>query len=887
MRVIIADPKKSECEQLAGLLLDLPVDRVSFCHDYAGFRHLLENSSFDLVFCAAGMHDKTAADFFRLFRAYNKYAPFMVHLNEASAHEVVSWFKTGVTDVVSIANPGLFPLQIERALRESRLQSTLESLRVQPGGQPVLAGHNNEHYRKVVENQAEMIVRWDVSGMVRFANASFLAYHSITFDELAAQSYYNFVDDKERFLTKIGSLTAENPQVIDVHTHKHPTFGNVWHEWSDHGFFGPAGELLEIQSIGRDITQQKVLEFDIRESEEFSQAVLSSLQSNIAVIERSGVIIATNDAWRSFVTGNEALLIQTYVGMNYFDVCGEAVACGEEVAALALAGIHDVLDKKIPAFDIEFSCPSPGGLRWFLMHVSPFTARLEGAVISHTDITEKKVQQELLRENEERFKRIFESIHDVYYQVRPDGEILLISPSVFGLLGFTAAELVGTSLANYYVNPGLREMYVSRLKKETGSSVQFEAAMITKDGKEVIVSVNLSMIFGDNEWLLQGLMRNITEKKRQEIRLESRRLQLLEANRLNTQIIETSDRFFYVMIAGQEPTDHALKYISQQVRTIAGLTETEVMLERNAWYANIHPDDLVLLNNGMQSLSRYRQPVEMEYRLFNPKLQRYAWVEDYACPSLDAASKIVEIYGSVKDITERKNAEAKIENEKRQALAYQFQLLSSQLNPHFIYNTLNSFQYFILNGNIEESLNHISDFSVLMRKMLENSIYQYITLEDELKFLKQFISVSKQRMKTELAFDIIIDPGIEVSEVCIPPMLLQPHIENSIIHGFSGSPRDPRIVVIIKKIRDRVFCSIEDNGIGRAASQKQRELREQLGQHSFTIGVNQKRINLLNQITQNDFRYEVLDVMDKNGEVAGTRTVLNYCYFGPESQEEE
>jgi PAS domain S-box-containing protein len=886
MRIIIADPKKSRCEQLAAQLLDLPVDRVLFCHDYTGFRNLLECSSFDLVFCAAGVDDKTAVDFLRLFRSYNKNGPFMVSLDEPSDHEKVGWFKAGVTDVVSLDHPGMIPVQIDRALRESRLQSTLEGLRI-PSLEAVPAIESNEQYRRVVENQSEMIVRWDASGKVQFANTSFLAYHSITFDDLAAQSYYNFVDDKERFLTKIGSLTVENPQIIDVHTHKHERFGNVWHEWSDSGFFSPSGELLEIQSIGRDITRQKNIEFEIRESEEFSQAILSSLQSNIAVIERSGVIIATNENWRTFSIQNGEAFHQAHMGANYLEVCRTAADSGDELATLALDGIKSVLEKKAPSFELEYPCHSPEKKRWFVMRVSPFTTRLAGAVISHTDITEKKEQQELLRENQERFKKIFESIHDVYYQVRPDGEILLISPSVFGLLGYTPEELMGTSLTNYYVNPGLRQLYVSRLKEEQGSSVGFEAALTTKNGTEVIVSVNLSMIFVDNEWLLQGLMRNITEKKRQEIKLESRRLQLQEANRLNTQIIETSDRFFYVMIAGQEAQDHSLKFISQQVRTIAGLTETEVMLERHAWYGNIHPDDLVFLHEGMQSLVRHRQPVEMEYRLFNPKLQRYAWVEDYACPSLDAGSKIVEIYGSVKDVTERKIAEERIENERRQALAYQFQLLSSQLNPHFIYNTLNSFQYFILNGSIEESLNHISDFSLLVRKMLENSIYQYITLEDELKFLKQFILISRQRMKTPLAFDIVIDPSIEVSEVCIPPMLLQPYLENSIIHGFSATPRDPRIVMIIKKIGDRVFCTIEDNGIGRASAQKQQQLREQFGHHSFTMGVNQKRIHLLNQVTDNDFRVEVLDVLNEADEVTGTRAVLNYRLQGPENEEEE
>ena len=1144
MKALIVCKTKADFDRITGALHLVMVQKPLHCASMDSFKKAISKDQFDVVISDSHVDEYSALQFLAIFRTRPAFAPFIIVAGEFSDAEVVSLLQAGVTDYVSKDNLARLTIAIDRAMRECHKSAELHKLVAELRQRELRLVQRQEQYKLVVETQSEMIIRWDISGKVLFANQSFLGYHEMTLEDFAGISYYNFVNDHDRFTKKIALLSQSNPEITDVHTRIGKKHGQVWHEWTDRAFFNAAGEITEIQSIGRDITLQKNAEHQIRESEEFNQGVLSALQASIAVIDKHGLVIATNETWKAFDLRENVLVTGVHVKSNYFEACTR-IKQGDETGTQISHGIRQVLEKKIPSFHLEYS----SGSKWFLVRVTPFSTNLDGAVISHVessdkkqhdldleaaykktlkneekfktisnytanwetwigtngrptwmnpgvidligysaeemlampdfyatmvypedlprvrqklarslaqktagdhfecrgnhkngshpwfsiswrqvydvddnwlgirtsalDITEKKkYEQELLnRENllnetqriarlgswtwnttsgeitmsrqmlatleiddatkypllddvmmlvhpdsidqvkkmlgnaqenfnagefeiriqtargkekyllarvsdqpfsasntgnvygtalditelkqshelraksEFRFKKIFESISDVYYQTTLDGTITMVSPSSIQLLGYTPEEMMTKPVSVFYADPKIRQLHIAKLESE-GDSVEFEAMLVAKDGSQVIASINLSSAFIDNTWILHGLIRNITERKRQEIRLESQRLKLMEAHRLNTRIIETSDRFFYVQSAAEDGGSHRLKFISRQVIKITGVRDEEIKAQPGGWIKLIHEDDLAHLRDVMISLFRYKQPVEMQYRVFNRNLDRYVWVEDYCCPFVDEYGQVVELYGSVKDITERKLANEKIENERKQSLALQFQLLSSQLNPDFIYNTLNSFQYYILNGLIEQSLNHIADFSQLLRKVLENSMYQFITIEDEIYFLKQYILIPQQRMKSELSFRIEVDPEIEVSEHYIPPMILQPYIENCIMHGFADSPRRPELKVTFKRIENRICCSIEDNGIGRAASKKHRGRNNSPGRQSFAIGINQKRINLLNQVTDNNFKVEVLDLVDGDGNVSGTRVVLSYTqpHQVPENQ---
>lgn len=145
--------------------------------------------------------------------------------------------------------------------------------------------------------------------------------------------------------------------------------------------------------------------------------------------------------------------------------------------------------------------------------------------------------------------------------------------------------------------------------------------------------------------------------------------------------------------------------------------------------------------------------------------------------------------------------------------------LNLSLNPHFLFNSLNSIQSRISQHDDEDLVNYIADFSNLMRKTLENSEQNTISLEAEVEILRHYLRMEQRRYRDRFDFEIKLSPGAEELEAEIPPMLLQPFVENSIIHGILPSPQKGLIVVHITQKDDFVIFEITDNGVGIKANE--------------------------------------------------------------------
>jgi len=160
----------------------------------------------------------------------------------------------------------------------------------------------------------------------------------------------------------------------------------------------PSGRVVGGATIARDITERRRAERALRESMELNRAVMDSQAAHIAVLDRDGRIVAVNDAWRRFSAGNEGLPPSTDVGADYLSACLRAAAEGgdDTTARAVVEGIRAVLEGDLPSFTVEYPCHSPGEQRWFLLHVSPLPEGRGGAVVSHINITERKLAEETL-----------------------------------------------------------------------------------------------------------------------------------------------------------------------------------------------------------------------------------------------------------------------------------------------------------------------------------------------------------------------------------------------------------------------------------------------------------------------------------------------------------
>jgi ligand-binding sensor domain-containing protein len=204
----------------------------------------------------------------------------------------------------------------------------------------------------------------------------------------------------------------------------------------------------------------------------------------------------------------------------------------------------------------------------------------------------------------------------------------------------------------------------------------------------------------------------------------------------------------------------------------------------------------------------------------------------------------------------------------------QMEALRAQMNPHFLFNSLNSIKYFAISKSKEETAAYLSKFSLLVRSILNNSKSRTISLKDELDALQLYIEIEHLRLDGKFDYLIDIDSGIHVKQAQIPPMILQPYVENAIWHGLMHKEGRGKLLVQVKDMGHQIQCIIEDNGIGRAQAA---EYRGKETDHKKSVGmqITSDRIALINRIYMIDTQVHVIDLEDENGLASGTRVVIN------------
>jgi hypothetical protein len=194
--------------------------------------------------------------------------------------------------------------------------------------------------------------------------------------------------------------------------------------------------------------------------------------------------------------------------------------------------------------------------------------------------------------------------------------------------------------------------------------------------------------------------------------------------------------------------------------------------------------------------------------------------------------------------------------------------IQSQMNPHFIFNSLNSIQDLVLKGDVENSYSYITTFSDLVRRTLSYSEKDFIEFEQEIKLLELYLCLEKLRFKKNFSFEIHVG---DVEDIMIPPMLIQPFIENSLAHGLLHKEGEKKLKVSFE-LNDMLICKIEDNGIGREKAKAIKQ-RQSKGHESFSGKAIGKRLEILSDVFEGDFGYAYEDLYDKN-EAIGTRVIL-------------
>ena len=211
----------------------------------------------------------------------------------------------------------------------------------------------------------------------------------------------------------------------------------------------------------------------------------------------------------------------------------------------------------------------------------------------------------------------------------------------------------------------------------------------------------------------------------------------------------------------------------------------------------------------------------------------------------------------------------------RQLATIEMRALQSQMNPHFIFNCINSIQGFILKNKTDEALGYLMDFAKILRQTLENASKEYISLEEELQYIQYYLNLELMRFDQKFKVEILLPEDINPQTIQIPPMIIQPHVENAIRHGLLHKQDEKGMLSIIFSMEEDIFkCVIEDNGVGRLKSKEIESWRQHTHKPQSTR-ITQDRIDLLNKSTQSDkYKVTITDLHADKGEGSGTQVEI-------------
>lgn len=199
--------------------------------------------------------------------------------------------------------------------------------------------------------------------------------------------------------------------------------------------------------------------------------------------------------------------------------------------------------------------------------------------------------------------------------------------------------------------------------------------------------------------------------------------------------------------------------------------------------------------------------------------------------------------------------------------------LRTQMNPHFIFNALNSIKAYLIDNNKEKAIYYLNKFARLIKKILEGSCSEGVTLAEEIETIQLYLSIETIRFNETMISEFKIDPEIDLNSLRIPSLILQPFIENALWHGLMHKAGQKLIIVDVCRDGDIISLSISDNGIGRERAAKLNESRT-FKKGSLGIQLAQERLDYFNKKNNAGYSFFIEDTRTEDGSSAGTKVTF-------------
>ena len=288
-------------------------------------------------------------------------------------------------------------------------------------------------------------------------------------------------------------------------------------------------------------------------------------------------------------------------------------------------------------------------------------------------------------------------------------------------------------------------------------------------------------------------------------------------------------------------------------------------------YPSLPSGNYTLQLTAMNKFGVHSEPLEVRFTI-EKQLQEKPW---FIAVLAALAGALVWLLVSIRirqikrKNREKLNTNARITDLEQMAL-------KAQMNPHFIFNSLNSIQQYMMDRDFKGVNKFITGFSRLIRLTLEMSSRSRISLEEEVKYISTYLELEKTRFENKFTYQVELGPGIDPLGYQLPPMILQPYIENSIRHGVRNlDDDDGKITIRFVREEPYLVCTVEDNGVGRSAAERFRG-DVPIEYQSRGMALTASRVEMINQSNAAAILIHIEDVQTNEGLAAGTRVIIRF-----------
>mgnify|MGYP002381499032 CR=1 FL=1 len=206
--------------------------------------------------------------------------------------------------------------------------------------------------------------------------------------------------------------------------------------------------------------------------------------------------------------------------------------------------------------------------------------------------------------------------------------------------------------------------------------------------------------------------------------------------------------------------------------------------------------------------------------------------------------------------------------------------LRSQMNPHFVFNSLNAIQHYIFNTKSDEAIKYLNKFARLVRIILNNSEKPSVTVGEDLEALKLYLQLEQMRFEEKFDYEITMDESVDPDYDIMPPLLMQPYVENAILHGLNPMSTKGKLSIHLSSKNNFLICTITDNGIGREKASEIRRTMPFNKHKSMGMKITEDRLKILNEINNSQLSVNITDLKDEQGNALGTKVELFVPWSG-------